>query len=105
MEITNKNIDHGKAFDWGKTSEDYAKYRDIYPKEFYAKLAELIARSKGTKCTGSRNRNGCDSKKYVFLRRKMDRGRYLRKSDYVCGETQQKCGDGHRLYCCISGSC
>ena len=28
MEITNKNIDHGKAFDWGKTSEDYAKYRD-----------------------------------------------------------------------------
>ena len=41
MEIINKNIDHGKAFDWGKTSEDYAKYRDIYPKEFYAKLAEL----------------------------------------------------------------
>lgn len=40
MEIINKNIDHGKAFDWGKTSEDYAKYRDIYPKEFYAKLAE-----------------------------------------------------------------
>ena len=26
MEITNKNIDHGKAFDWGKTSEEYAKY-------------------------------------------------------------------------------
>ena len=41
MEIINKNIDHGRAFDWGKTSEDYAKYRDIYPKEFYAKLAEL----------------------------------------------------------------
>ncbi len=41
MEIINKNIDHGRAFDWGKNSEDYAKYRDIYPKEFYAKLAEL----------------------------------------------------------------
>lgn len=41
IEIINKNIDHGRAFDWGKTSEDYAKYRDIYPKEFYAKLAEL----------------------------------------------------------------
>ncbi len=33
-----KNIDSGKPFDWGKTSEDYAKYRDIYPEEFYNKL-------------------------------------------------------------------
>ena len=33
MEI--KNIDDGQAFDWGKTSKDYAKYRDIYPQEFY----------------------------------------------------------------------
>ena len=39
--MQNQNIDHGNKFDWGKTSEDYAKYRDIYPKEFYAKLAEL----------------------------------------------------------------
>lgn len=29
------NIDKGKAIDWGKTSRDYAKYRDIYPQEFY----------------------------------------------------------------------
>ena len=29
MEIINKNIDHGRAFDWGKTSEDYAKYNGI----------------------------------------------------------------------------
>ena len=33
MSITNRTIDGGKAFDWGKTSEDYAKYRDIYPQE------------------------------------------------------------------------
>ena len=39
--ITNKNIDHGKAFDWGQTSKDYAKYRDIYPEAFYKKLIEL----------------------------------------------------------------
>ena len=32
MEI--KNIDEGKSFDWGKTSDDYAKYRDIYPEEY-----------------------------------------------------------------------
>ena len=38
MEIIDKNIDGGKAFDWGKASSDYAKYRDIYPKEFYEKI-------------------------------------------------------------------
>ena len=36
--MVNKNIDGGKAFDWGKTSVSYAKYRDIYPDEFYEKL-------------------------------------------------------------------
>lgn len=40
MEITNKNIDGGKAFDWGKTSGDYAKFRDIYPEQFYDKIIE-----------------------------------------------------------------
>lgn len=34
----NKSIDNGKGFDWGRTSEDYAKYRDIYPKEFYDRI-------------------------------------------------------------------
>ena len=29
MDIIDRNIDGGKAFDWGRTSEDYAKYRDI----------------------------------------------------------------------------
>lgn len=38
MEITDKRIDGGKAFDWGRTSEDYAKYRDIYPQIFYEKI-------------------------------------------------------------------
>ena len=28
MEITDNRIDAGKAFDWGRTSEEYAKYRD-----------------------------------------------------------------------------
>lgn len=40
MEITNKNIDSGKPFDWGKTSLDYAKFRDIYPKKFYQKIID-----------------------------------------------------------------
>ena len=38
MNITNKNIDGGKTFDWGRTSSDYAKFRDIYPQEFYDKI-------------------------------------------------------------------
>lgn len=38
MNITDTNIDGGNAFDWGKTSEDYAKFRDIYPQEFYDKI-------------------------------------------------------------------
>lgn len=33
-------IDNGKPFDWGRTSSDYAKYRDIYPQEFYEKIAQ-----------------------------------------------------------------
>lgn len=39
MEIVNKKIDNGKAFDWGRTSGDYAKYRDVYPEIFYEKIA------------------------------------------------------------------
>lgn len=38
MDIKDSRIDGGKAFDWGRTSADYAKYRDIYPDEFYEKI-------------------------------------------------------------------
>lgn len=31
-------IDEGRPFDWGKTSGDYARYRDIYPEEYYRRL-------------------------------------------------------------------
>ena len=40
MLISNKNIDGGKPFDWGKTSVDYAMYRDIYPASFYERIAK-----------------------------------------------------------------
>ena len=40
MEIKDSRIDAGKAFDWGRTSEEYAKYRDIYPEEFYQKIVD-----------------------------------------------------------------
>ncbi len=41
MNITDERIDKGKSFDWGKVSSEYAKYRDIYPKEFYDKILDL----------------------------------------------------------------
>lgn len=39
MEIKDERIDNGKAFDWGRTSAEYAKFRDIYPEAFYEKIA------------------------------------------------------------------
>ena len=39
--IQNTKIDNGRGFDWGRTSSDYAKYRDIYPTEFYQKLIDM----------------------------------------------------------------
>jgi len=38
MNITDRNIDGGKAFDWGRTSAAYARFRDIYPQEFYDRI-------------------------------------------------------------------
>lgn len=35
------DIDAGRPFDWGKASKDYAKYRDIYPEEFYKCILDL----------------------------------------------------------------
>lgn len=49
MEIKDTRIDKGKAFDWGKTSKDYAKYRDVYPDIFYEKLAAKKLGVKGQK--------------------------------------------------------
>ena len=49
MEITDNRIDGGKAFDWGRTSAEYAKYRDIYPKEFYQKIIDRDLCTKGQK--------------------------------------------------------
>ena len=40
MVIKDERIDSGKAFDWGRTSEAYARFRDIYPEEFYKRLTD-----------------------------------------------------------------
>jgi hypothetical protein len=38
--IIDRRIDTEKAFDWGRTSEEYAKYRDVYPNEFYQRITD-----------------------------------------------------------------
>lgn len=41
MIMKNEHIDGGSAFDWGRTSSDYAKFRDIYPPQFYERILAL----------------------------------------------------------------
>ena len=41
-------IDKGQAFDFGKTAEAYAAYRDIYPAELYDRLRALGVAADGT---------------------------------------------------------
>lgn len=38
--IVDQHIDDGTPFDWGRASADYAKYRDIYPPEFYRMILD-----------------------------------------------------------------
>ena len=49
MEIRDSRIDAGKAFDWGRTSQEYAKYRDIYPEQFYRKIIDRDLCTEGQK--------------------------------------------------------
>ena len=43
------HIDGGKAFDFGRTSADYARFRDIYPADMYEKLINLGVGKEGQK--------------------------------------------------------
>ena len=56
-----QNIDKGNPFDLGKTSEDYAKYRDIYPQEFYDYILALGLCKNGQKVLDIEpfTRSGC----------------------------------------------
>jgi SAM-dependent methyltransferase len=42
-------IDNGKEFDFGKTSADYARFRDIYPASMYEKLIQFGIGKSGQK--------------------------------------------------------
>lgn len=34
-------LDSGRPFDWGRTSSDYGKFRDIYPQHYYETIVDL----------------------------------------------------------------
>jgi SAM-dependent methyltransferase len=44
-----KNIDNGNTFDFGKTSANYARFRDIYPDVFFETLNEMRIGTAGQK--------------------------------------------------------
>lgn len=93
-----KQIDDGMEFDWGKASENYAKYRDIYPQSMYQKLNELGIGRKDEQCldigtgTGVLPRNmysfgahftGMDiSDNQVMMARTLSKGMNI---DYIVG--------------------
>ena len=47
--MKNEKYDSGNEFDWGLTSEQYAKYRDIYPDVLYQRLRALGVAADGTR--------------------------------------------------------
>jgi len=44
--LRNMKIDNGVSFDWGRTAEQYAEYRDIYPPDFFENLYRMGAGNK-----------------------------------------------------------
>lgn len=46
--MVNNLIDKGQKFDFGKTSKQYAKYRDIYPEELFDKLHKIGIGTEGS---------------------------------------------------------
>lgn len=49
MILNQPAIDNGKKFEWGNISEDYARFRDIYPPEFYSRITEKGICTRGQK--------------------------------------------------------
>lgn len=47
MNISDIRIDSGKSFDWGRVSAEYARFRDIYPDEFYDRIIQRSLCVKG----------------------------------------------------------
>ncbi|MBS4878321.1 MAG: hypothetical protein ACLTKA_05525 [Acutalibacteraceae bacterium] len=54
--MQSRAIDNERAFDWGRTSADYARCRNIYPPEFFRLLLDAGLCAEGRRA--SRHRHG-----------------------------------------------
>ena len=95
MNIKDSNIDNGKVFDWGRTSHDYAKYRDIYPDEFYRRITDRGLCVSGQSVLDIGTGTGVIPRN--TLRCKVDRYGYITRTDRT-GETAVA-GYGYKVLC------
>lgn len=72
--MQSRAIDNERAFDWGRTSADYARCRDICPPEFFRLLLDAACAPKDGACLDIDTGTG-------VLPRSIHRGRYFRKPD------------------------
>lgn len=88
--IRNSKIDNGKAFDFGRTSYDYAKYRDIYPQIFYDKiLGERTVRQRSDR-VGFGYGYGSSAEKSLSMRCEIHRYRHIGNQIKQAVELTQK---------------
>ena len=87
--IEKSHIDGGRGFDFGRTSTDYAKYRDIYPEEFYRRLLD-----KGI-CTRGQNILDIGTGTGVLPRNMYG---YIRQSDRTGENPRPSLTHGHRIF-------
>lgn len=110
--MKDKTIDKGNEFDWGKASEDYAKYRDIYPEEFYKKIIDANLCKKGQRVldlgtgTGVLPRHlykygaefvGIDSSENQIKQAKLLTSKEEKQIDYLCCPAEQITGWDHEF--------
>ena len=93
MTMANPNIDGGKEFDWGRVSAEYAKYRDIYPPEFYDRILARSLCRKGQSCLDIGTGTGRTAKELVSLWCSLDGDGHLREPDCAGAKTFRRNAD------------
>ena len=118
--ITKKSIDGGKAFDWGLTSQQYAKYRNIYPAHLYKRLHELGVAADGTAWldlgtgTGILPQNMYNPKAKIFgvdiSEEQIDYAKLTAEKngfniDYIVSTAESTCLPSHSFNCITAAQC
>lgn len=83
MNNINNVIDNGRRYDWSSASQDYAKYRDIYPSEFLARIKELSLVERGMRVLDIGTGTG------VLPRMLYDTGAFFVGVDSAAGQIEQ----------------